>query len=112
MVSKQQKYVGARARKKLAKQMMVAQSKKGIGKPPLGDASKGRTTGAAGPIINLIQDIMTPKDYELGSIENSIPVGGREETDTDQLSIPEEKTGTKCHSRAFPLTKNSLQKED
>jgi hypothetical protein len=38
---------------------------------------------------------MTPKDEEASR-------KGMQETDIDALSIPEEKTGTKVHSGAFP----------
>lgn len=59
-------------------------------------------------MIHVVQDVNTPKDFELEL--PSVNCNAPNETDVDNLSIPEEKLGTLRHREAFPS--NTSHKEN
>ena len=56
-------------------------------------------------MIKVIQNVNTPKDLEVDL--SSSHFYQQNETNVDNLTIPEEKTGTIRHRGAFPSPKNS-----
>ena len=58
-------------------------------------------------MIQVNQTLSIPKDLELEN--RSVAQYNQNETDVDNLTIPEEKTGTKRHPDAFPSINSQVK---